>query len=77
MLGWGIWSLALLPGGCRPAQEAAPPPQPPPLEVLQSRLVLETTLDEETGVRISQGAYEVFENRDTQTGRKIHLIMRS
>lgn len=72
ILGWGIWCLVLVPGGCGPAQERAVP-ESPPLEALQSHLVLETTLDEETGVQVSQGTYAVFENRDTRAGRKIHL----
>jgi pimeloyl-ACP methyl ester carboxylesterase len=71
ILAWGIWCLVLFPAGCSPKEAAVP--EPPPLEVLQSRLVLETTQDEDAGVQISHGTYEVYENRDTQTGRKIHL----
>jgi len=70
----GILALVVLLAGCTPAPPSelqAPEPVDP--EVLRSRLVLETTPDEQSGSRISQGVFQVFENRDTQEGRMIGL----
>lgn len=38
-----------------------------------AKLKLETTVDDDTGHRISRGTYTVWENRQTQTGRTIDL----
>jgi len=42
-------------------------------EKLRQRLVLETKVEAKTGARISQGTFAVYENRNAQTGKMIHL----
>ena len=69
---WKIWALVLILGSCANFREPSAP-QPPSWESLQPRLALETTSDPESGLRISKGTFQVYENRDTQQGRKIHL----
>jgi pimeloyl-ACP methyl ester carboxylesterase len=43
------------------------------IETLKSRLVLETEKDENSGAKVSKGTFAVFEDRDAQEGRMIHL----
>ncbi|RLE04541.1 MAG: alpha/beta hydrolase [Candidatus Aminicenantes bacterium] len=43
------------------------------LEKLQQRLVLETKVEANGQGRISQGTFAVYENRNAQTGKMIHL----
>jgi len=49
--------------------------QAPPVDVetLKSRLKLQTKEDPETKIKISRGTFAVFEDRDAQKGRMIHL----
>ena len=46
---------------------------PVDIETLKSRLVLETEKNEETGAKVSRGTFAVFEDREAQEGRMIHL----
>ncbi len=46
---------------------------PVDIETLKSRLVLETEEDEKTGAKVSRGTFAVFEDREAQEGRMIHL----
>lgn len=56
-----------------------PVPEPPQvsetedIEILKSRLALETEADPETDGQISRGTFAVYENREAQSGRMIHL----
>ncbi len=43
------------------------------LETLKSRLELKTEVDPQTGYRTSRGTFAVYEDRESQTGRMIHL----
>ena len=47
--------------------------EPADIETLKSRLVMETEEDEKIGAKVSRGTFAVFEDRDTQEGRMIHL----
>ena len=47
--------------------------EPVDIETLKSRLVLEIEEDEKTGAKVSKGTFAVFEDRDAQEGRMIHL----
>ena len=46
---------------------------PVDIETLKSRLVLETKEDAKTGAKVSRGTFAVFEDREAQEGRMIHL----
>lgn len=46
---------------------------PVDIEILKSRLVLETEENAETGANVSRGTFAVFEDREAQEGRMIHL----
>ena len=46
---------------------------PVDIETLKSRLVLETEENAETGAKVSRGTFAVFEDREAQEGRMIHL----
>ncbi len=46
---------------------------PVDIETLKSRLVLEAEEDEKTGAKTSRGTFAVFEDREAQEGRMIHL----
>jgi hypothetical protein len=53
--------------------DAEPKAPPVDVETLKSRLNLETEEDPETKTKISRGTFAVFEDRDAQKGRMIHL----
>ena len=46
---------------------------PSDLESLRSRLSLETEIDPEADLKISKGTFAVYEDRESRTGRIIHL----
>ena len=46
---------------------------PVDIEILKSRLVLETEENAETGAKVSRGTFAVFEDREALEGRMIHL----
>ena len=55
------------------SQKSADTPRVLDLEILKSRLELETDVDPETGHKISKGTFAVYEDREAQRGRLIHL----
>lgn len=42
-------------------------------QILRSRLILTTEEDPKIGAKVSRGSFAVYENRNAQTGRMIHL----
>jgi len=66
-------ALILLTACSKSGWDAEPKAPPVDVETLKSRLMLETEEDPETQTKISRGTFAVFEDRDAQKGRMIHL----
>jgi pimeloyl-ACP methyl ester carboxylesterase len=66
-------TLILLTACNKSGRDAEPKAPPVDVETLKSRLLLETEEDPETQTKISRGTFAVFEDRDAQKGRMIHL----
>ncbi len=66
-------ALILLTACNKSGWDAEPKTPPVDIETLKSRLMLETEEEPETKTKISRGTFAVFEDRDEQKGRMIHL----
>jgi pimeloyl-ACP methyl ester carboxylesterase len=66
---------ALGAGGAGGSSQGTPGPAPPDLALLRSRLALESRINPQTGLTISEGTFAVPENRASGTGRLIHLAV--
>jgi hypothetical protein len=66
-------TLVLLTACDKPGRDAEPKAPPVDVETLKSRLNLETEENPNTKTRISRGTFAVFEDREAQKGRMIHL----
>jgi hypothetical protein len=66
-------ALILLTACDKPGRDAEPKAPPVDVETLKSRLNLETEENPNTKTRISRGTFAVFEDREAQKGRMIHL----
>lgn len=65
-----FWLFSLM--SCSPSKNNDTP-RVIDIDILKSRLTLNTETDPDTGYKISKGVFAVYEDREAQSGRMIHL----